>query len=44
MANFFREEAGCQRCCFKLEMWHWLEWHLKSRKPNGRLTLSWRST
>lgn len=38
MANFYREEVGCQRCCFGLEMWQWLEQHLKSRRFEVRRT------
>lgn len=36
--NFYREEAGCQRCCFELEMWHRLEHHLKSRRFEAKRT------
>jgi uncharacterized protein len=38
MINFYREEAGCQRCCFELEMWHQLELHLKSNRFEAKRT------
>jgi predicted nucleic acid-binding protein len=38
MVNFYREEAGCQRCCFELEMWQWLERHLKSSRFEAKRT------
>jgi hypothetical protein len=38
MVNFYREEAGCQRCCFELEMWHQLELHLKSSRFEAKRT------
>jgi uncharacterized protein len=38
MVNFYREEAGCQRCCFELEMWHRLEQHFKSNRFEAKRT------
>jgi hypothetical protein len=38
MVNFYREEAGCQRCCFALEMWRRLEPHLKSSRFEAKRT------
>jgi hypothetical protein len=38
MVNFYREEAGCQRCCFELEMWHQLEKHFKSSRFEAKRT------
>jgi len=38
IVNFYREEAGCQRCCFELEMWHRLEHHLKSSRFEAKRT------
>jgi toxin-antitoxin system PIN domain toxin len=38
MVNFYREEAGCQRCCFELEMWNQLELHLKSNRFEAKRT------
>jgi uncharacterized protein len=38
MVNFYREEAGCQRCCFELEMWRRLEQHLKSSRFEAKRT------
>jgi hypothetical protein len=38
MGNFYREEAGCQRCCFELDMWHRLERHLKSSRFEAKRT------
>jgi hypothetical protein len=38
MVNFYREEAGCQRCCFELEMWQWLERPLKSSRFEAKRT------
>jgi toxin-antitoxin system PIN domain toxin len=38
MVNFYREEAGCQRCCFELEMWRRLEAHLKSTRFEAKRT------
>ena len=38
LVNFYREEAGCRRCCFELEMWQVLEQHLKSNRFEARLT------
>ena len=38
MVNFYREEAGCQRCCFELEMWHRLERHLQSNRFEAKRT------
>ena len=38
MVNYYREEAGCQRCCFELEMWHQLEQHFKSSRFESKRT------
>jgi uncharacterized protein len=38
IVNFYREEAGCQRCCFGLEMWPRLEGHLKSTRFEAKRT------
>jgi predicted nucleic acid-binding protein len=38
MLNFYREEAGCQRCSFELQMWHPLERHLRSRRFEAKRT------
>lgn len=38
LVNFYREEAGCRRCCFQLEMWKVLEQHLKSNRFEARRT------
>jgi uncharacterized protein len=38
MVNFYREQAGCQRCCFELEMWRQLELHLKSNRFEAKRT------
>ena len=38
MVNFYREESGCQRCFFELQMWPPLERHLKSRRFEARRT------
>jgi toxin-antitoxin system PIN domain toxin len=38
MVNFYREEAGCQRCCFELDMWRRLERHLKSNRFEAKRT------
>jgi toxin-antitoxin system PIN domain toxin len=36
--NFYREEAGCQRCCYELDMWPPLQQHLKSHRFEARRT------
>jgi uncharacterized protein len=38
LVNFYREEAGCQRCCYDLEMWPRLETHLKSSRFEAKRT------
>jgi hypothetical protein len=38
MVNFYREEAGCKRCCFALEMWPRLEQHFKSSRFEANRT------
>jgi toxin-antitoxin system PIN domain toxin len=38
LINFYREEAGCQRCCFELDMWSRLEKYLKSDRFEARRT------
>jgi toxin-antitoxin system PIN domain toxin len=38
IVKFYREEAGCQRCCFELQMWLPLEPHLKSRHFEAKRT------
>ena len=34
--HFYREEAGCRRCCYELEMWPRLEQYLKSNRFEAR--------
>lgn len=36
LVNFYREEAGCHRCCYELEMWPRLEQYLKSNRFEPR--------
>jgi predicted nucleic acid-binding protein len=36
--EYAKAQAGCQRCCFELEMWHWLERHLKSSRFEAKRT------
>jgi toxin-antitoxin system PIN domain toxin len=38
IVNFYREEAGCQRCCYELDMWPPLEQYLKSTRFEARRT------
>jgi uncharacterized protein len=38
LVNFYREEAGCQRCCYELEMWPQVEQYLKSKRFEARRT------
>jgi toxin-antitoxin system PIN domain toxin len=38
LVHFYREEAGCRRCCYELGMWPQLEEHLKSRRFDARRT------
>ena len=40
MTRFFREEAGCGRCCYGLEMWPRLELLFRSPRFDARRTLA----
>ena len=38
LINFYRDEAGCQRCCYELDMWPRLAQYLKSNRFEARRT------
>jgi predicted nucleic acid-binding protein len=38
LVNFYREEAGCRRCCYELAMWQPLQKYLGSARFDPRKT------